>query len=131
MSIKIRIQERLNRSRRYVFIRADFGDIAGYDQVGRVLRELVKDGELIKVGYGVYTKSRKNSMTGRLMPACPGGSDAVILEALGRLGIGYSLGRGSMKYLSGESTQIPAYTQIETPCRFKRRLSVGNSRLNA
>jgi len=69
MSIKIRIQERLNRSRRYVFMRADFGDIAGYDQVGRVLRELVKDGELIKVGYGVYTKSRKNPITGRLMPA--------------------------------------------------------------
>ena len=131
MSIKVRIQERLSRSKRYVFMRADFEDIAGYDQVGRVLRDLVKGGELLKVGYGVYTKARKNPMTGRLMPACPGGSDAVILEALERLGIGYSFGGSSAKYLSGESTQIPAYTQIETPYRFKRRLSVGNSWLNA
>lgn len=37
MSIKIRIQERLNRSRRYVFIRADFGDIAGYDHLSKGL----------------------------------------------------------------------------------------------
>lgn len=131
MFIKVRIQKRLSRSKRYVFLRADFKDIAGYDQVGRVLRGLVKDGELLKVGYGVYTKARKNSITGELMPACPGGSDAVILEALKRLDIGYSLGGSTVKYLSGESTQIPAYTQIETPYRFKRQLSVGNSQLNA
>ena len=85
MSIKVLIQERLSRSRRYVFIRADFEDIAGYDQVGRVLRDLVKDGELIKVGYGVYTKARKNPMTGKLMPAYPGGSDAVILDVIKQL----------------------------------------------
>ena len=71
MSIKARIQKRLSRSKRYVFLRADFRDIAGYDQVGRTLRDLVKDGELLKVGYGVYTKARKNSITGKLMPACP------------------------------------------------------------
>ena len=130
MPIKVRMQKRLSRSKRYVFMRADFKDIAGYDQIGRVLRDLVESGELLKVGYGVYTKARKNPITGRIMPACPGGSDAVILEALERLDVGYSFGRSSAKYLSGESTQIPAYTQIETPYRFKRRLSIGNSRLN-
>ena len=130
MPIKVRMQKRLSRSKRYVFMRADFKDIAGYDQIGRVLRDLVESGELLKVGYGVYTKARKNPITGRIMPACPGGSDAVILEALERLDVGYSFGRSSAKYLSGESTQIPAYTQIETPYRFKRRLSIGNSLLN-
>ena len=130
MPIKVRMQKRLSRSKRYVFMRADFKDIAGYDQIGRALRDLVESGELLKVGYGVYTKARKNPITGRIMPACPGGSDAVILEALERLDVGYSFGRSSAKYLSGESTQIPAYTQIETPYRFKRRLSIGNSQLN-
>lgn len=131
MTIKVRIQKRLSCSRRYVFLRADFQDIAGYDQVGRILCDLVKNGELLKVGYGVYTKARKNSITGQIMPACPGGSDAVILEALKRLKVRYSFYGGSDKYLSSESTQIPAYTQIETPYRFKRCLTVGNSRLNA
>ncbi len=131
MSIKSRILNRLSRSRRYVFLRNDFKDIAGYDQVGRVLRDLVKDSQLLKVGYGVYTKARINSITGKLMPACPGGSDAVILEALERLGVDYSLGRSTTQYLAGESAQIPAFTQIETPYGFKRCLSVGNSQLNA
>ena len=131
MSIKTRIQKRLNRSRRYVFLRTDFKDMAGYDQVGRALRDLVKEGELLRVGYGVYTKARINPITGKLMPACPGGSDAVIIEALERLDVDYSLGRSTTQYLTGKSTQIPAFTQIETPYRLKRRLSVGNSRLNA
>ncbi|HGU3449656.1 TPA: S-adenosylhomocysteine hydrolase, partial [Escherichia coli O103:H2] len=34
MTTKDRIQSRLNRSKRYVFTRDDFRDIAGYDQVG-------------------------------------------------------------------------------------------------
>ena len=131
MTIKARILKRLKRSGRYVFVRTDFKDLADYDQVGRALRDLVRNGELLKVGYGIYTKARKNSITGKIMPACPGGSDAVILEALERLKVSYSFGSSSAKYLSGESTQIPACTQIETPVRFKRRLSVGNSRLNA
>ena len=64
MTIKARIQSRLKRSKRYVFTRDDFKDIAGYDQVGRVLRELVREGQLLKVGYGVYTKARRNGITG-------------------------------------------------------------------
>ncbi|MZQ67899.1 type IV toxin-antitoxin system AbiEi family antitoxin domain-containing protein, partial [Escherichia coli] len=63
MTIKARIQSRLKRSKRYVFTRDDFKDIAGYDQVGRVLRELVREGQLLKVGYGVYTKARRNGIT--------------------------------------------------------------------
>jgi hypothetical protein len=82
MTIKARIQSRLKRSKRYVFTRDDFKDIAGYDQVGRALRDLIKEGQLLKVGYGVYTKARQNSITGKVMPAAPGGSAAVIVEAL-------------------------------------------------
>ncbi len=69
---KDRIQSRLNRSKRYVFTRDDFRDIAGYDQVGRALRTLVNEGKLMKVGYGVYTKARRNIITGKIMPAAPG-----------------------------------------------------------
>ena len=74
MTIKARIQSRLKRSKRYVFTRGDCKDIAGYDQVGRALRDLIKEGQLLKVGYGVYTKARQNSITGKVMPAAPGGS---------------------------------------------------------
>lgn len=50
MTTKDRIQSRLNRSKRYVFTRDDFRDIAGYDQVGRALRTLVNEGKLMNYG---------------------------------------------------------------------------------
>ncbi|HDL8116186.1 TPA: S-adenosylhomocysteine hydrolase [Yersinia enterocolitica] len=130
MTIKERIQTRLKRSKRYVFTRDDFKDIADYDQIGRVLCNLVKEGLLLRVGYGLYTKARKNSITGKIMPASPGGSDAVILESLDRLNVDYTLDASTTKYIKGETTQVPAYTQVKTSPRFKRALSVGNSRLN-
>lgn len=130
MTIKARIQSRLKRSKRYVFTRDDFKDIAGYDQVGRVLRDLVREGQLLKVGYGVYTKARRNGITGKVMPAAPGGSSAVIVETLERLKVRYRFAGATQAYNSGTSTQIPASPEIKTPRRFKRVLSVGNSRLN-
>ncbi|KTR90802.1 MULTISPECIES: DUF6088 family protein [Pantoea] len=130
MTIKARMQSRLKRSKRYVFTRDDFNDLAGYDQIGRVLRELVNEGQLLKVGYGVYTKARKNAITGKVMPAAPGGSAAVVIETLERLKVDYRLVGASDAYNSGKTTQIPASMQIKTSPRFKRTLSVGSSKLN-
>lgn len=130
MTIKARIQSRLKRSKRYVFTRNDFKDIAGYDQVGRVMRGLVREGKLLRVGYGVYTKARQNSITGQLMPAAPGGSAAVMIEALERLEVDYRLVGAASSYNSGKSTQIPASLEIKTSSRFKRVLRIGKSKLN-
>lgn len=130
MTTKTRIQLRLKRSKRYVFTRDDFKDLAGYDQIGRALRELVKEEQLLRVGYGVYTKARQNAITGKLMPAAPGGSATVVIEALDRLKVDYRLVGATSAYNSGKSTQVPASLEIKTSPRFKRRLSVGNSKLN-
>lgn len=130
MTTKVRVQSRLKRSKHYVFTRDDFKDIAGYDQIGRALRTLVKEGVLLKVGYGVYTKARRNSITGKLMPASPGGSAAVIVETLDRLKVRYRVTDATRAYNSGKSTQVPVSAGIKTSSRFKRVLSVGNSKLN-
>lgn len=50
MTIASKVKMRINRSKRYVFSRADFTDIAGYDQVGRVLKKLV---DYVEAEYGV------------------------------------------------------------------------------
>ncbi len=131
MTTKTRIHSRLKRSKRYVFTRDDFKDLAGYDQVGRALRELVKEGQLLRVGYGIYTKARQNAITGKLMPASPGGSAAVVIEALERLKVDFRLVGPASAYNSGKSTQIPTSLEIKTSPRFKRTLMVGNSKLNA
>ncbi|GGP64460.1 MULTISPECIES: S-adenosylhomocysteine hydrolase [Shewanella] len=131
MTIATKVKTRVNRSKKYVFDRSDFTDIAGYDQVGRELRKLVKSGSLLRIGYGLYTKARMNSITGKIMPASPGGADGVILEAVKKLGIDYKFDEFSQRSIDGESLQVPASFQIITSNRFKRKIVVSNRVLNA
>jgi len=131
MTIASKVTTRINRSKRYVFDRADFADIAGYDQVGRVLKKLVDNGHLLRIGYGLYTKARENRITGKLMPASPAGADGVILEAIEKLGVDYKFDEFSQRSINGESLQIPASLKIITNNRFKRKIVVNNSAINA
>ncbi|EWH09025.1 hypothetical protein DS2_14664 [Catenovulum agarivorans DS-2] len=131
MTIQSRIQMRVKRSKRSVFLRSDFEDIAGYDQVGRVLRKLALDGLLMKIGYGLYVRARKNRITGKLMPDNDGGADGVLIEAMERLGVDYKFDDLSNMNLTGQSTQIPASVKI-TPKdpRFTRKITVGKQCVN-
>ncbi|PQJ85111.1 DUF6088 family protein [Aliivibrio sifiae] len=127
-----RVYQKIKRSRRYVFERKDFDGFASYDQIGRVLRQLVKQGELIKLGYGLYTKARINSLTGNPMPTNPGGSDALMREILKMKGVDFEMDNLSLQSLSGKSTQIPSSIQYSwNPKQFNRKLVVGNRILNS
>ena len=131
MTIQDRLVTRIKRAKRSVFMRSDFADIADYDQVGRGLRNLVRDGLLLKIGYGLYVRARVNRITGTLMPDHPAGNDGVLIEAMERLGVDYKFDDLSLKNLSGESTQIPASVKIiPKSSRFTRKIAVGKQRVN-
>jgi hypothetical protein len=131
MTIQDRLETRIKRAKRSVFLRSDFADIAEYDQVGRGLRNLVRDGLLLKIGYGLYVRARVNRITGALMPDNPAGNDGVLIEAMERLGVDYKFDELSLKSLSGESTQIPASVKIiPKSSRFTRKIAVGKQRVN-
>ena len=131
MTIASKVKTRINRSKRFVFARADFTDIAGYDQIGRVLKKLVDVGDLLRIGNGLYTKARKNRITGKVMPASPAGADGVLLEAIEKLGVPYQFDEFSQRSIDGDSLQIPASFQIITSNRFKRKIVVSNRTINA
>ena len=52
-TLEKRISYRIERGKNEVFIRKDFEDLSDYVQVGRVLRQLVSEGKLIRIGYGL------------------------------------------------------------------------------
>jgi hypothetical protein len=52
-TLETRLLNRIDRKRGDVFLRADFEDLGGYDQVGRVLRKIVREGRLVRVGQGL------------------------------------------------------------------------------
>lgn len=127
MTAANQINQKLKRSRRYVFERKDFEDIASYDQIGRALNQLIKQGNLMKIGYGLYTKAQKNSLTGRLMPTNPGGTDALLREILKMRGVNFEIDALSLQSLAGNSTQIPSSIRYSwDPKQFNRKLVIGN-----
>jgi hypothetical protein len=132
MTINRKVQTRVKRSKGSVFLRSDFKDIADYDQVGRALRELVQEGLLIKIGYGLYARARINRITGNVMADNPSGSDGVVIEAMEKLGVEYQLDDLSRMNLSGDSTQIPAKVKIiPKKTRFTRKIAIGKQFVNA
>ena len=84
--LKQKVAQRVKRSKNEVFLRSDFKDLGGYDQVGRVLKQLLDEGRLVRIGQGLYTRARPSKVTGKPTIDVPGGFKAASRAALTRLG---------------------------------------------
>jgi hypothetical protein len=120
-SLQDRLEKRIARKRGDVFLRADFDDLGGYDQVGRALRQLVDKGRLMKVGYGMYTRTRPSLLDGTPVPTK--NIRELAAEALGRLGIETAPTRMDEANASGKSTQVPTGRVIGVRSRVRRKIS--------
>jgi hypothetical protein len=109
-----------------VFLRADFDDLGGYDQVGRALRGLVRKGLLLKLGYGLYTRAAKSPFTDKPVP--PKGLET-LTEALHRLGIETSPTRLQQAYSDGRTTQVPTGRVVAVRQRVRRKIGYGGFQL--
>jgi hypothetical protein len=120
-TLETQLLKRIARKRGDVFLRTDFRDLGGYDQVGRVLRGLVRKGVLMKAGYGLYTRTRPSLLDGKPLPAK--GIRELAVEALGRLGIQTAPTRLEQAYDAGETTQVPTGRVIGVRGRVRRKIS--------
>jgi hypothetical protein len=128
-TLEFRIRAKIRKSRRTVFLREDFEALGGYDQVGRVLRQLVIQGRLVRIGKGIYAQARKNRITGKLMLSAPGGFDQVAKESLNCLGVQWEPASAEQAYNAG-STQIPARVVVKVKGPFSRSISYGKYSLS-
>ena len=119
-NLEERVAQRIARKRGDVFLREDFRDLGGYDQVGRALRKLVRQGRLLKLGYGVYTRARPSVLDGR--PTPNKGIRDIAEEALGRLGVETGPSSYERAYNEGRSTQVPTGRVIGVAGRVRRKL---------
>jgi hypothetical protein len=118
-TLEARILKRIDRKRGDVFLRADFADLGGYDQVGRVLRNLVKKGKLLKIGYGLYSRAIKSPFDDTLIP--PRGL-TTLKEALNRVGIEVLPSRSIQAYNAGRTTQVPTGRVVGVRQRVRRKV---------
>jgi len=115
-----KIAYRVKRSKTPVFVRDDFKDIGGYDQVGRILRGLVKKDLLISLGYGTYSRSKRSSVSGAVVPERP--LPELAKELLKKLGVQVAPSSSERAYNSGKSTQVPTGRVIGVTGRIVRRI---------
>lgn len=119
-SIADLITQRVRRSRRNVFLRADFDAFGSYDAVGRALRQQVQIGRLVQIGYGLYAKAEPSPLTGKPAPIV--GIRTLASEAIRRLGKSVEPSRFDKAYNSGRSTQVPTGRTLTVNARIRRRI---------
>ncbi len=120
--LKRQIEGKISRCwKRRVFARKDFMPMGDYDQVGRALLILTREGKLIRIGYGLYAKARMSRITGLPMLASDGGFEQVAKEALDLLDVKWQPGSIEQDYNNG-STQIPVNAQVFINGRFSRKI---------
>jgi hypothetical protein len=83
-ALRERIGKRIARRRDDVFLTREFRDLGGEDQV---LRGLVREGALVRLGCGVYGRAETSGLSGRPMLAARGGFIDVARQALDKLSI--------------------------------------------
>jgi hypothetical protein len=128
----VKLEERLREIIRlqdgHVVLRADVQMLGSRAQVSRALTALIESGELVRIGAGIYAKTRQSSVTGALVPA--GSLETLATEALERLGVKYGAGRAAADYNSGSTTQLPAQFAVNTGGRrILRKITVGGRTL--
>ena len=122
------VKERMTRSiakrKGEVVLRSDFAAMGSASQISRALKELLKDGKIVRLGYGVYAKAKPSIFTGK--PSTRVSLEELAFEALQRLGVAVKLGQAQAAYAAGETTQIPMRATFNTGRkRVSRKLTVG------
>jgi hypothetical protein len=112
-----------------VFLTREFSDLGGEDQVIRALRGLVREGQLVRMGYGVYCRAFKSRLSGEPILFSPDGFIGASRQALTKLGVQWELTDAEKAYNARLSTQIPVNPVIRVKGRFSRRLRDGNMEL--
>ena len=115
-----KIRYRIKRGRDSVYIPSDFFDLSDRDQVGRVLRQLIKEGLLVKIGQGIYARAKQSSLTGKLVPEKD--LRSLALEALKKLGIKTAPSSYEQAYNAGRSKQVPTGRVVGVKDRVSRRI---------
>ena len=129
-TLREKIEARIARKKRDdVFLPREFGDLGGEDQVLRVLRGLVREGRLVRLGYGVYGRAMPSRLSGEPILYSPNGFIGAARQALTKLGVQWEPTEAERTYNEGRSTQIPVNPVVRVKGRFSRQLRYGNTEL--
>lgn len=124
VTVKERIAASLRASKDGVFLRNEFDRFGDYRQVSRAVKDLAVDGVIVRVGYGVYARGRKSSLSARTVPEST--LVSIGLEAMRKLGVKADVGKEARALRDGLSTQVPMLPIISIgKSRVRRKIGFG------
>jgi hypothetical protein len=112
-----------------VFLTREFTGLGGEDQVLRALRGLVRDGRLVRLGYGVYGRAFVSRLSGKPVLQSSNGFISAARQALDKLGVQWEPAESERAYNEGRSTQVPVNPVVRVKGRFSRQLRYDNTEL--
>jgi hypothetical protein len=128
-TLRERIGERIARRRDDVFLTREFRDLGGEDQVLRALRGMVRNGQLVRLGYGVYGRAEKSRLSGEPILVARDGFLGAAQQALDKLGVRWEPTEFQRAYNEGRSTQVPVNPAVRVRGRFARQLRYQDTEL--
>ena len=120
-TLESKIGYRISRSKDNAFVLRDFLDLSDRDQVMRVMRKLIKEQKLIKLGQGIYAKTRYSNILNKTIPAQT--LPTLAKEAMLKFGVKSYPSSADNAYNQGRSTQVPTGRLIGVKQRFSRRIA--------
>jgi hypothetical protein len=127
-SVKERMSRSISLRKGEVVMRADFEKLGSASQLSRALKELTDDGKLVRLGYGVYAKTKPSSLSGR--PVVRATPAELAQEVLIKLGVQPVPGESQEAYAKGLTNQVPMRTTFNTGNRrISRQLLIGRTKI--
>lgn len=121
-----RIRRFVAHRRALVFVRADFEELGSRASVNRALRLLTHEGALVRIGLGLYAKSKRSVLTGKPIPVRP--LEVLAPIALQKLGVKIRESKAVREYNSGRTSQVPSGVVLDTGRRrVTRRIGFGGT----
>jgi hypothetical protein len=124
----MKLEERLLRSVRQrnsdVILRAELANMASPSQLSEALKSLQDKGVLMRIGTGIYARTRRSSVTGATIPA--GSLETLATQAFKKMGVEIKAGKAAEEYNSRRTTQLPGSFVANTGRRrITRKIEVG------
>lgn len=126
-SFRNRLLDYIGQMSGAVVLRKDVEPLGSVRQVSRGLKALVDDGELVKLGLGVYAKARSSEYID--CPVIRSGFTEACIEVLERFGVRWEPSQAIKDYNEGKSQQVPAKFEVRLKSRFRRKIAYGNQTL--
>jgi hypothetical protein len=93
------------------------------------LRGLVREGSLVRLGYGVYGRAVTSRLSGEPLLYSPDGFIGAARRVLDKLGVAWEPTDAERAYNEGRSTQVPVNPAVRVKGRFARHLRYQDTEL--